>query len=260
MDKESQTVVGNKELLHYKIEGEGYPVVFLHGFLESNHIWEDILPGLPNRKKICIELPGHGNSEWLGKEISLPSIARKVRKVIKHFNISHFSIVGHSMGGYVALYLTEFTDLKIDHLVLLHSHPFADSQEKKINRKRAARAVEYNKIRFIREVIPNLYYDTTKNKVFIEKSLSIAGQISKECIIQFLHAMKDREDKVSVLKNRGRNLHILQGEFDPLIPFQEIKDAAMLNNNNFHIIKNVGHNGYKENPKAIISALHFLQT
>src|SRR5690554_3468306 len=92
----------NLNTLNYRIVGEGYPVVFLHGFLESNAMWHKVIQGLPNIKAICIELPGHGESILPKEDLSLELITQWVKITLEHIGIEKFSIVGHSLGGYTA--------------------------------------------------------------------------------------------------------------------------------------------------------------
>ena len=58
--------------LKFKIEGEGFPLLFLHGFLEDSRMWEFLSTSSLNYKKIFIDLPGHGGSSV---PIGFPSIA-----------------------------------------------------------------------------------------------------------------------------------------------------------------------------------------
>ena len=55
---------GNK--LNYRVSGNGYPVVFLHGFLESVSMWDYI--NIQDVQSIFIDLPGHGKSNNMKTE------------------------------------------------------------------------------------------------------------------------------------------------------------------------------------------------
>ena len=51
-------------MLFYENTGNGKPLVFLHGFLESHLIWNNLRQNLEKEAQIItIDLPGHGNSE-----------------------------------------------------------------------------------------------------------------------------------------------------------------------------------------------------
>lgn len=250
--------MNKKQILNYRIVGDGYPVVFLHGFLESNKMWESLLDYIPNIQAICIELPGHGESNLLEKELSLESISEAVKNTISTITKEEFSIVGHSLGGYVALHLAKDAELNINQIILLHSHPWADSASKKIDRVRAAKVVEYSKILFLKESIPKLYHKPEFFETKINHLIEEAYKMSENAIVQTLFAMRDREDKNEVLKKWGNKIHIIQGEFDVLINAQKLKKQAEENDNKFHLIKSIGHMGHHEREKEVARILSFL--
>ena len=114
-----------------------YPLVLLHGFCEDSTIWYKILPFLKknasNRAIIAIDLGGFGQSEQFGSTIE--AMARQVNEVIETLALSPCILVGHSLGGYVALAVAESFADKIAGFGLLHSHAFADTAEKQQNRE-----------------------------------------------------------------------------------------------------------------------------
>lgn len=251
--------MNKKQTLNYRIVGEGYPVVFLHGFLESNTMWESLLTHLSNIQAFCIELPGHGDSGLLKENLSLDNIAEAIKDTILNLTKDDvFSIVGHSLGGYAALHLAEDKNLKIDQIVLLHSHPWADSKSKKIDRGRAAKIVNYSKILFIKEAIPKLYFKPEFFETKINQLVEEAYQMSEEAIVQTLYAMRDRKDKKKVLEDWKERVHIIQGEFDSLIDAEKLQKQAEKNKNTFHLIKSIGHMGHHENEKEVARLLDFM--
>lgn len=240
-------MIKNQNILNYRIVGNGYPVVFLHGFLESNSMWKSLLPELEKIRAICIELPGHGESPLLSTPLQLETITDSVKSTIKSLNIEQFSIVGHSLGGYVALHLAEDKNLNIDRLTLLHSHPWADPKNKKRDRDRVAKIVEYNELMFLNEAIPSLYYEPQFFETKINQLIEEANEMSEQAIIQTLIAMRDREEKVKVLEDWKDKISIIQGEFDSLIDAQKLEKLAEENRNEFNLIRSIGHMGHHEN-------------
>jgi pimeloyl-ACP methyl ester carboxylesterase len=247
--------MNKRQDLNYRIVGNGYPVVFLHGFLESNNMWENLLKHLPNVQALCIELPGHGGSKLLEEDLSLENISEAVKNTILKITKDDFSIVGHSLGGYVALHLAEDKTLRINQIVLLHSHPWADSKSKKVDRGRAAKIIEYSKNLFLKESIPKLYYKPEFFETKINHLIEEAYEMSEEAIIQTLYAMRERKDKSEVLEIWKEKIHIIQGEFDTLIDGNKLEKQAKENNNTFHLIKSIGHMGHHENEKEVASAV-----
>ena len=120
-------------------------------------MWEPLkLSDIPGTH-ILIDLPGHGNSPLVDpvNEPSIRFMADEVEKVLTHLNIHDYRIVGHSMGGYVALSLKVHAVLKPKHVTLLNSNYWSDNEAKKADRLRVARIAYTGKQLFINEAIPN---------------------------------------------------------------------------------------------------------
>ena len=145
-------------MLNFHVEGEGPAIVFLHGFLESSSMWGYLeLSELPF-KKLFIDLPGHGKSE-LNANFDAPSLqffVDEVRLVLNHLQITGFSVVGHSMGGYVAMLLKQQVE-GCKKVILLNSNFWSDSEQKKKDRVRVADIAFKAKSILINESIPNLF-------------------------------------------------------------------------------------------------------
>ena len=53
--------------IHFKVTGEGKPLLLLHGFLESKEMWEELIPLFSSKNKvISIDLLGHGKTDSIG--------------------------------------------------------------------------------------------------------------------------------------------------------------------------------------------------
>ena len=87
---------------------------------------------------------GHGDSDCLGYVHSMEENAEIVKAVLSNLKIRKTIIIGHSMGGYVALAYAEKYPKEILGLCLMNSTANADSPERKINRDRAIIAVKQN--------------------------------------------------------------------------------------------------------------------
>src|SRR5688572_31568261 len=88
----------------YAEEGSGPPVVLLHGFPTSAHLWSDLVPLLaPRFRTIAPDLIGYGDSEKPSTErLDVRAQAGYVRELLEHLDISEFAAVGHDVGGGVA--------------------------------------------------------------------------------------------------------------------------------------------------------------
>lgn len=240
--------------------GDGHAVVLLHGYLESREIWNEYAEDLSkNNRVICIDLPGHGKTGIFGDVHSMEFMAEVVKTVIDFSEIPHCCLIGHSMGGYVALAFAEKYPELLEGLCLFHSHPNSDNEEKKENRSREIDLIRLGKKEMIfRLSIPNLYATRNQDKMKekIDFSMNIAMNMSDEGIIAAMEGMKCRPDRNSVLKNAAIPVMMLIGENDNLIPAAMLKDIARANPRiQCVLLEESGHMGFFEEPVKALTAI-----
>lgn len=210
------------DILHCRVIGEGHPVVFLHGFMLSNVLWESMLTKAPKGYKLILpDLPGHGLSTHVSCPKEINGIARRVEQTLETLSIKEYSIVGHSLGGYVALALMK-QGASIQKTVLLNSNFWADPPDKQIERNRICKVVKLNANYFIQEAIPHLFPPSSiaRHQTVIEKLIKSAQKMDPEDIVSATIAMRDRPDlsdvflqnRLSVLIIHGARDHIVQRE------------------------------------------------
>jgi pimeloyl-ACP methyl ester carboxylesterase len=155
--------------ISYSDTGKGNAVVLLHGFLENQTMWQDLLLEWSKKNRIItIDLLGHGETECMGYVHTMEDNAEIVQAVLSQLRIRKSIFVGHSMGGYVALAFAEMYPENIKGLVLLNSTSKADSEERKVNRDRAIKAVKKEYATFIRLSIANLFSPDNRERLFDE--------------------------------------------------------------------------------------------
>src|SRR5690606_35042567 len=85
-------------------QGTGPVVLLLHGFPFHRGIWGEFIPLLSDRHRvIAVDLPGFGESERIAQPFGIPQVADTLLEFIDQKKLSDIHIVGHSLGGYVAL-------------------------------------------------------------------------------------------------------------------------------------------------------------
>ncbi|PCH53518.1 MAG: alpha/beta hydrolase, partial [Flavobacteriaceae bacterium] len=128
--------------VHYTSAGTGSTIVLLHGFLENSTMWNEITKVLSKKNNvICIDLLGHGKTENHGYIHTMKDQAEMVKAVLNHLRLRKYVLIGHSMGGYIALAFIKLFPQNVKGLCLMNSTALPDSEEKKINRDRAIKAV-----------------------------------------------------------------------------------------------------------------------
>ncbi len=108
--------------LHYVDAGQGPAVALIHGLLGSHRNWDHLVDALAvERRVIAPDLLGHGASAKPMGDYSLSAHAAMLRDLFDHLGISSATIVGHSLGGGIALQFAYLFPDRVDQLVLVSS-------------------------------------------------------------------------------------------------------------------------------------------
>jgi esterase len=111
--------------LYCRIEGSGFPVIILHGLLGSSDNWRAISTRLsPNYKIYTPDLRNHGRSPH-GEIMTYPAMADDLRELMERENISECHVVGHSLGGKVAMQFATTHPDRMSKLVIVDITPKA---------------------------------------------------------------------------------------------------------------------------------------
>lgn len=239
--------------MNYEIVGSGKPVVFLHGFLESNSMW-NYLPKMEGIQQLRIELPGHGKSKDSLGNLSMKQSAEFIIDLLDNLEIDVYDIVGHSMGGYVGLELKS-NDPRASKLVLLNSNFWNDSTEKRKDRERIARIVRRNKDIFIYEAIPNLFLDPISNNNSVKSLIEEAQQMNSEAIASASIAMSTREDHTELVRQHRNEVLVLQGEHDNIVSLDDMESAMNGVNCGYKVLENCSHMAHIERPNEVSEIL-----
>ena len=210
--------------ISYTDQGKGTAVVLLHGFLENQTMWKAFIPELSKKYRIItIDLLGHGATECLGYVHTMEDQADIVHHVLHELKIRKAVLIGHSMGGYVALAFAELYPDNVKGIVLQNSTSRADNDERKANRVRAIIAVKQNYSAFIRMSIANLFSEDNRERLAdsIEEVKLEALKTPLQGIVAALEGMKIRKDREVILHFAPYPIQFILGEKDPVLNFNE---------------------------------------
>lgn len=117
----SRFVTVDGESLHLVDVGEsGVPVVLIHGFLMSSYMWRENLEALSSsRRVIAVCLPGFGCSDVGAGPYDLPAQGRRVLELMDALEIDQAHVVGHSMGGAIAMWIARHHPERVSRMVLV---------------------------------------------------------------------------------------------------------------------------------------------
>ncbi len=255
---EKQIIWQGKQI-NYLVEGEGHPVVLLHGFLENIHVWNDFINFLkPNFKVLAVDLPGFGKTSVFGENHSMPFMADAVKAVLEAESITNAVLVGHSMGGYVSLAFARKFPKLLNGMVLFHSQAAADNEEGKQNRSRTIEVVRKDHKDFIAKFIPLLFAEENVGRFAkeIARLREMSTQTSAQGVTAALAGMRDREDSMELLKKANFPVFFVIGKQDSRIPIEKILPQLTLPPHaEVVILDKTGHMGFVETPGKTFPAV-----
>jgi pimeloyl-ACP methyl ester carboxylesterase len=238
--------------VYYRIEGKGQPVVLVHGFSEDGTVWENQIEYLRNKFQLIIpDLPGSGQSPINDVSWSMEYFADCIRSILDKENITTVHMIGHSMGGYIALAFADAYPNRLLSLGLFHSTAFADSEEKKTVRRRGIEFIQQNgAAKFLEQSIPNLFSPITKKEQpdLVGKILARFTNFIGQSLVNYYQAMT-RPDRTHVLKNFPRPVLFILGKLDTAVPYEQgLQQCYMPGLSYIHTLEHSGHMGMWEEP------------
>lgn len=243
--------------VHFTSIGKGNAVVLLHGFLENSAMWNEIANILSKRNRvICIDLLGHGQTGNLGYIHSMEDQANMVNAVLNHLRLRKYIFVGHSMGGYVALAFAKLFPESVKGLCLMNSTALPDSEEKKLSRDRAIKAIKKNHKTFVRVAIPMLFSEKNREIYLkeIEQITQEALELSPQGIIAALEGMKIRKNQTSIYKKANFPIQMIIGKQDPALDYDSL--ISQTKNTKVNVIEFPdGHMSHIENKNELTETL-----
>jgi pimeloyl-ACP methyl ester carboxylesterase len=235
-------------------------VVLLHGYLESLLVWDDFVPFLYKKLRVVtLDLPGHGISVVTGDTHTMEFLADTVADALRALGISRCTLVGHSMGGYVALAFCERHPEMLDGLVLLSSTPNPDTPEKAENRRREIALVKAGKKDALARVAPAAGFaeeNRARMKDAIEDLTEQVFVTEDEGIVALLNGMIARKDQNGMLRQTKVPVLFILGRKDNYIP-AEVAEKMVAEHPEARVVRleHSGHMGFLEEPEATAKAL-----
>lgn len=231
------------------------PLVLLHGFCEDLRIWTETLwTDLSDLPVVAIDLPGFGGSP-MAAEPGMDVCAGAVSVLMQTLGIGQFVLLGHSMGGYVALEALAQNPRPFAGIGLIHSHPFADDETRIANRRRGIGLLRSGKQdAYVAQLFPGLFDPewASAHPAILNDLTAKAQRYPSEAIAQALEGMIARADHSDTLRKAPCPVLIVAGERDVLIPpTMALEAAAMPTVCQIELLADAAHMGMYESPERL---------
>lgn len=260
---------GVDELAYFDTgKGNQTTLLFIHGFGEDHCIWKAQIQYLSQYYRIIApNLPGVHCKPLSIHHSQAPQINMYVEimhELMHHLNIEQYYVMGHSMGGYIGLAFADYYTNHVMGLGLIHSTTYADSDAKKASRLKVAEFLEeHGTLKYLETATANLFSNQFKEEHpdQIQTVIDSASDISKEAMIQFVMAMRNRRAHSHLLTQKRIPIWMIVGKEDIAVPFEDSQaQIELLPKKNVLILEQVGHMGMLEATDKVNLAIHqFIQ-
>jgi len=226
--------------LAYARRGTGTPLVLLHGYPLDHHLWDDVAPLLEDTFDLILpDLRGFGESTTVDSPYTMNDYASDIAGLLDQLGIQKAAIVGHSMGGYVALAFARLYPERVSGLGLVSTQVLSDPPDRKEARYKSAADVSGNGIAGVVEAMAPKFTSDERLQAFAREAME---RQQPAAFIGALKAMAERMDATPLLSSFKFPVVIIHGEADALIPIdraREVKSAIP----NAHLVelKGAGH-------------------
>ncbi len=119
--------------VYYLHDGEGFPLILLHGWGGSSRYWKETIAYCsPLRSVYALDMPGYGHSPPLTETASAERLARIIIEFADALNLDQFDLNAHSFGASVAAYLAAHYPQRVRRLILTCFSTFQNEFERRM--------------------------------------------------------------------------------------------------------------------------------
>jgi pimeloyl-ACP methyl ester carboxylesterase len=246
--------------IFYKEYGENNTkhVLFLHGLGSSSITWGDIPETLSETfHTMAVDLIGFGRSDKPKADYTIPYFGKFIKDFLRQIGIKDndkITIIGHSLGGYIALDYALENKEQADNLVLIDSSGMLSKPTELLERYKEA-ALEpkfFERLKLLNRVFEDMLADSSRHMP--SKAIGFMQIIQQPGAEKAFESAYERSTKVMLDLQRLKQIKnipclILWGKDDKLIyPSDAQKFKDVLNDANIELIDNAGHSPHAEKP------------
>jgi pimeloyl-ACP methyl ester carboxylesterase len=233
--------------LYFDEKGSGVPIIFLHGFPFDHQIWDPLSPHLPDGfRYIMPDVRGFGKSVTGNSDYLMAEMAEDVIQLMDDEGIPSAILIGHSMGGYLALDITRQVPNRINGLGLLASHIYCDPPDIKTDRIDKINKLKTLSTTTVFNTMPEILTTNPQIQEYCREAIQNADVTG---IQRALSAMASRPSSESLWSSLTIPKLLLIGRDDQFIPLHVSEAVAYIGKDvTYSVLENAGHMLMREQP------------
>ena len=230
-------------------EGNGFPLVLVHGFLGSSKMWKPQIDFFKYHFRVITpDLPGFGRSNKAKSHNSIQSIANLLLDRLEEKKIDKFHLLGHSMGGMIVQEMAKKSGGKISKLVCYSTGPKGEMPGRFETVDQSRENIKKNGLEVTAKNIAQTWFVLGEKAKYFDLCLEAGKQTSIEAADNALIAIKNW-DGVKNLQDIKNNTLIIWGDKDKSYNLGQVQTLEKnISDSNLVIFKGCAHNVHLEQP------------
>lgn len=247
-------------LMNHEEQGQGLPLLLIHGFPHDRSLWQPQLDGLSDvARVIATDLRGFGNAQLVPDTMTMDDYAADIKALLDELGIAKAVVCGLSMGGYVALaFLARYPETT-QGLILCNTRSGADNEKAREGRYATAqKALDEGMTGIAESMLPKMISEKSALanpdlSMYVENMMA---RQSSEAVAAAARGLAVRPDRTPMLSSIAVPTLIITGSADTLIPPSESEAmAAKIPGSELVVIPDVAHLSNLENAEAFNEAV-----
>ena len=230
-------------------EGNGFPLVLVHGFLGSSKMWKPQIDFFKYHFRVITpDLPGFGRSNKAKSHNSIQSIANLLLDCLEEKKIDKFHLLGHSMGGMIVQEMAKKSGGKISKLVCYSTGPRGEMPGRFETVDQSRENIKKNGLEVTAKNIAQTWFVLGEKAKYFDLCLEAGKQTSIKAADNALIAIKNWNG-VENLQDIKNNTLIIWGDKDKSYNLEQAQTLEKkISNSNLMIFKGCAHNVHLEQP------------